>query len=294
MYLDFFNLKEFPFNQCSSTDYYYGFENHQDSMDVLLVGLQVNDGIIKITGDTGTGKSLLCRIFIEKIYKDFYPVYLSNPYITDFELLQAIAAELQISQNDVHQKNTLSKLIHDKALELQKENKKLVLIFDEAQCLSVENLEVIRILSNLEHNNSKLCQIILIGGLELDDKLKSLNHFLQRISFSCKLRPIKQKDLNNYLFHRLTMASKPGKNHGITITPKASKLLYKKTRGIPRLINIVFHKALMLAYSRGENDITKKIISKAIEDTEVINGKSALQKLYILLIKLTMRSARSM
>lgn len=268
MYQDYFNLTEFPFNQYPNVDYYYQLEHHQKSLDVLLVGLQVNDGIIKITGQPGTGKSLLCRLFIEKIADHDYPVYVMNPYFTYPELLELIANKLKITYEPDTQPAQLLKLIHDKTLKLKKKSKRLVLLFDEAQYLSKENLETIQILGNLECEGEKLCQVVLIGGLDLDDKLRASSHLLQRISFSYTLLPIKQKDLNNYIFHRIAKATIPGKEHGITIAPQASRLLYKKTEGIPRLINIVCHKALMLAYSRGEHHLSKELIAKAVIDTE--------------------------
>jgi MSHA biogenesis protein MshM len=268
MYQDFYNLTEFPFNQYPNVDYYYQLEHHQKSLDVLLVGLQVNDGIIKITGQPGTGKSLLCRLFIERIADQNYPVYVMNPYFTYPELLELIASKLKISYEPDTQPAQLLQLIHAKTLKLKKKSKRLVLLFDEAQYLTKENLETIQILGNLDCEGEKLCQIVLIGGLDLDDKLRSSCHLLQRVSFSYTLLPIKQKDLNNYIFHRLAKATIAGKQHGITIAPNASRLLYRKTHGIPRLINIVCHKALMLAYSRSEYNLTKKLISKAIIDTE--------------------------
>lgn len=268
MYQDFYNLSEFPFNQYPNIDYYYQLEHHQKSLDVLLVGLQVNDGIIKITGQPGTGKSLLCRLFIERIADHDYPVYVMNPYFTYPELLELIANKLKISHESDTQPAQLLQLIHNKTLKLKKKSKRLVLLFDEAQYLSKENLETIQVLGNLECDGEKLCQVVLIGGLDLDDKLRASSHLLQRISFSYTLLPIKQKDLNNYIFHRLSKATIAGKKHGISISPQASRFLYKKTEGIPRIINIVCHKALMLAYSRSEHHLTKELIAKAVVDTE--------------------------
>jgi len=279
MYLDFFNLKEFPFNQSANIDYYCKLSNHQESLEVLLLGSQVNDGIIKITGKPGTGKSLLCRLFIKEVFREHQPVYLPNPYISYHELLQTIAEGLKVPKAHELSGTKLSKGIYKRALDLKKENKKVLLIFDEAQALSAENLEAIRILTNIEENNEKLCQIILIGGLELDDKLKKSEHFLQRISFSHKLLPIKLADINDYVFYRISKATKSRKKHGVSITPNASKLLHKKTEGIPRLINLVCHKALMLAYSRGEKVITEEMVSKAISDTEGLQTKSFFQLL---------------
>lgn len=268
MYQDFFNLKDFPFSQHPNTDYYYNFDTHQKSLDVLMVGLQVNDGIIKITGEPGTGKSMLCRLFIEKIADHDIPVYIMNPYFSYVELLEMIAAELKVDAKKANNPSALLKLITNKAQTIRKDGVRLVLLFDEAQYLSKENLEIIQILGNLECGGKKFCQIVLIGSPDLDEKLKSLKHMLQRISFSYRLMPIKPKDLNQYIFHRISKATKSGKKHAITISPKAIKLLYKKTKGIPRLINIVCHKALMLAYSQSERHLDKTLIRKSVMDTD--------------------------
>lgn len=289
MYQEFYQLTEFPFNQYPNIDYYFNLENHQKSLDVLMVGLQVNDGVIKITGQPGTGKSLLCRLFIEKIADHDYPVYVMNPYFTYAELLELIATKLEITFSPNEPPAQLLQLIHKKVLELKKESKKLVLLFDEAQYLSKENLEVIQILGNLECDNEKLCQIVLIGGLDLDEKLRASSHFLQRISFSYTLLPIKATDVDNYIFHRIAKATKPGKKHGITISPQASRFLYKKTKGIPRLINIVCHKALMLAYSQSERHLTKELIAKAVVDTEYTSASNFWQKI----IRTSLKKLRS-
>lgn len=279
MYQDFYNLTEFPFNQYPNVEYYYQLEHHQKSLNVLMVGLQVNDGMIKITGQPGTGKSLLCRLFIEKIADQDYPVYVMNPYFTYPELLDLIASKLKLNYEAGTEPAQLLQLIYAKTLKLKKKAKRLVLLFDEAQYLSKENLETIQILSNLDCDGEKLCQIVLIGGLDLDEKLRSSAHLLQRISFSYTLLPLKEEDLNHYIFHRLAKATVVGKKHGITIAPQASRLLYKKTEGIPRLINIVCHKALMLAYSRSEHHLTKELIKKAIVDTEYTSVPSFWQTL---------------
>ncbi|MDF1757058.1 MAG: AAA family ATPase [Legionellaceae bacterium] len=278
MYQDYFNLSDFPFNQFPNTEYYYSLENHQQSLDVLNVGLQINDGIIKITGQTGTGKSLLCRLFMEKISDNYHPVYLLNPYFTYNELLQTILSELGVEYQESDQNNHLSKQLYDKSLELKQKGKKLVLIFDEAQYISPEGLEVIQILSNFECANEKLCQIILVGGLSLNEKLEGFHHFLQRISFSYTLLPIPKEDIENYILHRLAKATKDNCEHGITFSPKALKVLYKKSRGIPRLVNITCHKALLLAYSLGVKHITKDIMKKAALDTESIVQQSSWKK----------------
>lgn len=275
MYQDFYNLVEFPFNQFPNTDYYFNFENHKQSLDVLNVGLEVNDGIIKIIGRSGTGKSLLCRLFIDKITSNYYPIYIFNPYFGYIELLQNILSNLGGVYSEEDNGSKLSKQLYEKVLELKQQHKKLVLVFDEAQYISNEGLEVIHIISNFECNSEKLCQIILVGGLDLDKRIASSQHLLQRVSFSYTLNPISREDLENYIYHRLNKATFGNQSHGVTFSPKALNFMYKKTQGVPRLINIVCHKSLMLAYSIGVKHITKQIVKKASKDTDSIAVQSS-------------------
>ncbi len=280
MYQDFFNLVEFPFNQFPNTEYYFSLENHRQSLDVLNVGLEVNDGIIKIIGRSGTGKSLLCRFFIDKIPDNYHPIYILNPHFGYIELLQYILLELKIDYTEDDNALKLLKLLYSSVVDLKQKNKKLVLIFDEAQYISKEGLEIIQIISNYEFNHEKLCHIILVGGLDLDNKLADSYHLLQRVSFSYTLKPIAKEELESYIYHRLNKATQGNQNHGITFSPKAFNLLYKKTQGVPRLINIVCHKSLMLAYSLGTKHITKQIIKKASEDTDSIEVESSWMSLF--------------
>lgn len=280
MYQDFFNLKDFPFSQFPSIDYYFNLENHQESLDVLNVGLEVNDGIIKITGRSGTGKSLLCRLFVDKIADCYHPVYILNPYFNFSELLQYILADLQVEFCEDDTTSQLTKALYTKALELKKQGKKLVLLFDESQYISRDGLEAIQIISNFECEGEKLCQIVIVGGLDLDDKLVGFQHFLQRISFSYTLNPMTREDVESYIYHRLAKAANGAVSHGISFTPSALYFLYKKTQGIPRLINIVCHKSLMLAYSLGTRQITKSIVKKAVADTESVAVDPFWKKLF--------------
>jgi MSHA biogenesis protein MshM len=279
MYQDFFNLHDFPFNQFPNKEYYFDLENHKQSLDVLNIGLKVNDGIIKITGKSGTGKSLLCRLFMDKISENYFPIYILNPYFDYKELLQLILTELKVDYSKDDSSGKLSELFYLKVSDLSQNQQKLVLIFDEAQYINKEGLEVIQIFSNCEARNKaqvmqKLCQIILVGGLSLDKNLADCNHLLQRVSFSHTLNPVAKEDLESYIYHRLNKATKGNQNHGVIFSPNALSLLYKTTNGVPRLINIVCHKALMLAYSLGTKHITKKIINQAAKDTDSIQLKS--------------------
>jgi len=273
MYLEYFNLKEYPFNQSLNLECYYNLSSHQEALNVLLVSLKINDGIIKITGAPGTGKTLLCRILLDKLGDDYIPIYLPNPYLSYNELLQTVADEVGITLENGADNAALSKAIFQKCNKIKSSGKRIILIFDEAQGLSNENLESIRILSNLENGRGRLVQIVLIGGLELDRKLTAVasDHFNQRITFSYTLLPMRESDVKGYVMHRLTQVSNaPNKKHNITITPRASRLIHKSTKGLPRLVNLICHKSLMLVYSYGESQITPKTVSKAIKDTTII------------------------
>lgn len=282
MYLDYFKLKEYPFSQALNTNFYYQLQSHQEALDILLVSLRMKDGIIKITGEPGSGKTFLCKLVLEKLGSEFHPIYLPNPYLSYDELMQTISDELNISDVDVNHNIKLSKAIYNRLLEIQEAGKHVVLIFDEAQALSKENLEYIRILSNMENGKTKCLQIVLMGGLELDEKLRDeqFNHLNQRITFSYRLMPIEKEDINGYIQHRLTKAALDEKSFkDVVVTPQASKLLYHSTGGSPRLINTLCHKALMLAYSKGDNKITYRAVSSAINDTHSIRNKVRMKKL---------------
>jgi len=272
MYLDYFKIKEYPFCQTPNINFYYDLPSHQEALNVLLVSLRMQEGIIKITGDTGAGKTLLCHLLLEKLDGTYYPIYLPNPHLTYDDLLECIATELDIKNIYQAKKHQLYKTIQKKLIGLNKEGKHVILIFDEAQALSDETLESIRILSNLETKEKKLIQIVLVGGLELDKKFDgdTLRHFKQRISFTHRLAPIGKENVRRYIMHRLSIAS--FKNTGsISITPSANHLLYKITKGSPRLINILCHKALMFAYGRGDKNITYSAIKSAAHDTDSVD-----------------------
>lgn len=271
MYLDYFKLKEYPFGQTPNINFYYNLPSHQEALNILLVSLRMREGIIKITGDTGAGKTLLCHLLLEKLDDSYHPIYLPNPHLSYDDLLESIATELELDDIYEAKKHQLYKMIQSKLIEMTEAGKHVVLIFDEAQALSNDTLESIRILSNLETTEKKLMQIVLVGGLELDEKFNgdTLRHFKQRVSFTYRIAPVSKENMKDYIMHRLTIASGEEDNN-IHITPSANHLLFKKTKGSPRLINILCHKALMFAYGRGDKVITYSAIKSAANDTDSV------------------------
>jgi MSHA biogenesis protein MshM len=274
MYLEHFQFKEYPFALTPNVDFFVRLTSHQSALNVLLLSLENGEGFIKIIGEVGTGKTLLCRKLLHVLdERGYVTAYIPNPNLETSELYQALARELEISVKVINANNNLLSFINDKLIELYKENKKVVLIVDESQALSDENLEALRLISNLETPSSKLIQIVLFAQPELDQRLKSkkLRQLTQRISFSYYLKSVPAEELKSYLGCRLKAAGL--KNFSEIFSPHAYYLLYKASNGVPRLINLLCHKALLLSYGMGLKKVNGRIMLAAIKDTESVSKK---------------------
>ncbi|GAB4393317.1 MAG: MSHA fimbrial biogenesis protein MshM [Gammaproteobacteria bacterium] len=272
MYLEHFNLQEYPFTITPNTQFYCELPGHKNALNTLLYSLRAGEGLIKITGEVGTGKTLLCRMLLNALdAEDIITAYIPNPSLEPLELYKAIASELALEiLPDVDQSALLSAL-YQRLLEYHQQGKRVVVLIDEAQALPTESLEAIRLLTNLETETTKLLQVALFGQPELDSRLRDnqLRQVKQRISFSYKLPVLNQTELSTYLHHRLAVA---GYTYGSLFTSQARRLLYRSSQGLPRLINILCHKALLAAYGRGEKQVDKKAVKAAIADTEGVNS----------------------
>ncbi|MCD6055345.1 MAG: family ATPase [Gammaproteobacteria bacterium] len=269
MYLEHFKLKEFPFTLTPNTSFFCNLEGHQAVLNMLLVGVGNGEGFIKIIGEVGAGKTLLCRKFLNTLGGDVITAYIPNPDLTPSGIRKALALELGLEIPNRLDQHDLLDLITKKLLELTRSGKRVVLLVDEAQALPNESLEALRLLTNLETESKKLLQVILFAQPELDRRLEepNLRQLKQRILFSHKLKPINRQDLNAYICHRLTMA---GYTRGSLFDKKACDLLYQASQGIPRIINILCHKALMVAYGRGQGGVDPKSMQQAIIDSKEI------------------------
>ena len=269
MYLYHFGIKELPFSLTPNTNFYLGLPSHNEAMQVLLTALKTGEGFIKVTGEVGTGKTLLCRKLLNDIPDAFEVAYLPNPALSPEEIRFALACELGIKGLSKINQQQLSQKIQLKLLELNKKGKAVVLIIDEAQTIPWESFEALRLFTNLETESRKLIQVVLFGQPELDQMLASerLRQLRQRITFSYKLRGLNQDEVAAYVEHRMQKAGHRGKG----IFAKASiKALYKYSGGIPRLVNVLCLKALMLAYGEGRQDIGSKQVKLAAKDTDSI------------------------
>ena len=264
MYEHYYGLSEKPFDLTPDTDFYFQSLTHQQALNVLMVAIKSGDGFIKLTGEVGTGKTLVCRKLLELLDEQYETVYIPNPYMSCDALLKAVAEEMGLL-DEVVDKNYLS-VINGHLIDNAKNQRRTVILLDEAQSLPIESLEAIRLLSNLETEKNKLVHIVLFGQPELDNKLSdhSIRQLKQRIVHACYLQGFDVNVLAEYLEHRLKAA---GYNGPALFSDGAIKCLYRKTKGVPRLVNIISHKALMLAYGSGEFYVSKNQVIAASEDS---------------------------
>jgi len=287
MYLRHFGLREVPFSLTPDTSFFFACSNYQEGLNTLLVAARNGEGFIKITGEVGNGKTLLCRKFLATLNQGkqattligtqdeqahakegqhFVTAYLPNPYLEPRSLLLALADEFRIELDDSVDQHHLLKEITRALLNFAREGKRVLVCLDEAQAMPLESMEVLRLLTNLETEKRKLLQVVLFGQPELNDHLQhhSVRQLRQRISFQYELKGLRQDELERYLRHRLAVAGYVGDT---LFNKRAVAKLHRITGGTPRLINIVAHKALMLAFAEGRQQITSKHIGLAGSDT---------------------------
>ncbi|WP_054543914.1 MSHA fimbrial biogenesis protein MshM [Aeromonas dhakensis] len=269
MYLNHFGLQEAPFGLTPNTGFYYGLPPHEEALQVLNWALAQGEGFIKVTGEVGTGKTLLCRKLLSELGSEERPVrlaWLPNPHLSPAELRIALALELGLPVRDQSELD-LTDRIHRHLISLHRQGSRVVVLIDEAQALPDETLEAIRLFGNLETESSKLLQIVLFGQPELDSRLAKphLRQLRQRIGFSYSLRPLRFDETRAYMEHRLHISGYRG---APLFGGSALRQLWRASRGIPRLINILAQKCLMLAYGQGARQIDGRLVRLAVRDTD--------------------------
>ncbi len=267
MYHQHFGLRQTPFSLTPDTGYFYNYASHREALNTMLVAIKTGEGFIKVTGEVGTGKTLLCRKLLNQLDDNIYTTYIPSPMLTPHELHEELAEELEISFDQNIHPHQLLKLIYTKMVSLRGQGKQIVLLIDEAQAMPLRTLEALRLLTNFETEKCKLLQIVLMGQPELNERLNrvSIRQLKQRITFSYKLSLLDRKNVEGYISHRLKMAGYEGAR---LFSSGAIKLLAKASRGTPRIINILCHKALMSAYGQGVHHIEKRHMHSAVVDSE--------------------------
>jgi MSHA biogenesis protein MshM len=266
MYTGHFGLREPPFGITPDTSFFFGCRSYQEALNTLLIAAQNGEGFIKITGEVGTGKTLLCRKFMATLDASFYTAYIPNPALEPRALIMALAEELEIVLEPGIEQHQLIKQINLRLLDLAREDRRVLLCIDEAQAMPVESLEALRLLTNLETEKRKLLQIVMFGQPELDRKLEinEIRQLKQRITFQYRLSPLDRDELQFYLSHRLSVAGYAG---GRLFGLGAVRALHRASSGYPRLVNILGHKALMLAYGEGRQQVGTLHVQAAAGDT---------------------------
>jgi len=264
-----FGLHEMPFTITPDTGFFFAHPRHQEALNTLLIAVRLGEGFMKVTGEVGTGKTLICRKLLTALDADPQVVtaYIPNPYLTPRALLGAIADELGVAQSQEQDTHTLLKTLTTTLMNVHASGRRVVLCLDEAQAMPQETLEALRLLSNLETEKRKLLQVVLFGQPELDVKLAqpSIRQLLQRITFSCRLLPLGMRDVRYYISHRLSIAGHRG---GRVFSGPALRFLYRASGGIPRMVNILSHKAMLAAFGEGQRVVVHRHVRHAVRDTE--------------------------
>jgi type II secretory pathway predicted ATPase ExeA len=274
MYEKFYHLKENPFNVTSDPVFFYSSSNHTDALYHLTYGIEQRKGILLITGEVGTGKTTLCRTLLQRyrshLENNVKTALILNPSFSDQQLLRLILKDFGI-QGNFENKFDLINALNQFLIEETGNGHNIVLIIDEAQNLGVEQLEQIRLLSNLETEKEKLLQIILMGQPELCEKLElfSLRQLNQRIAVRYHLLPLKRDEIEKYIRHRLKIASSKSSKNNVRFTHKAMDTIYEGCKGTPRMINILCDRALLAGYTLGTVTIDKDIIRRCIKEVAI-------------------------
>lgn len=272
MYLEHFGLREYPFSLTPDTQFFFEYGHYRDALDTLLVALRTGEGFIKVTGEVGTGKTLLCRKLLNALEgSEFHTAYIPNPQLSPAALNLAVAEELGLHLARNLGQHRVLKEITARLIQLHAEGRRVVLLIDEAQAMPQDTLEALRLLTNLETEKRKLLQVVLLGQPELDERLeqRAIRQLRQRITFSYTLPPIDRQGMEAYVTHRLVVAGSSG---GVRFDKGALVTLYRASRGIPRLINILAHKALMASFGQGLHAVERRHVELAADDTEDVRS----------------------
>ena len=266
MYLEHFGLREAPFRITPHTEFFFAGANRGATLEALIYAITHDEGIVKVSGEVGSGKTMLCRMLLEKLPPDVETVYLANPSLSAADIHHAIADELQASLPDSRAHQRL-RALQDRLLEIYASDRKVVVMIDEAHAMPPETLEEIRLLSNLESNKHKLLHIVLFGQPELDERLSKsdMRQLKERITHNFALEPLRRNDISDYLMFRIRAAGYRGPD---LFSPAAIQLISKASEGLTRRINILADKALLSAFSENKHQIDRRQIKAAIRDAQ--------------------------
>ncbi len=266
MYLDYYGLTEAPFDITPNPRFLFYSPKHREAFNHLLFGIRERKGFIQLTGEVGAGKTTLCRAMLEQLSGHYATALILNPVMTAGELVKAIAIEYGLPVNGLDRLDTLA-VINQFLLQQVERGQDTVLIIDEAQDLTDDMLEQVRLLSNLETDSRKLLQIVLLGQPELRARLNQhrLRQLRQRITVRYHLLPLSREEVSQYVQHRLHCS---GANGNPAFTGPALWRVHRYSQGIPRLVNAVCDKALLAGFVHQSEEISFRIVGQAIRELE--------------------------
>ena len=267
MYREHFGLNESPFRITPHTDFFFDGANRGATLDALVYAITHDEGIVKVSGEVGSGKTMLCRVLMERLPENVTIIYLANPSLSRDDILFAIADELSLDISESARTSAVMRALHDHLIESYGEGRQVVVLVDEAHAMPVDTLEEIRLLSNLESKRAKLLQLVLFGQPELNDVLArpDMRQLKERITHNFSLDPLVRDDITQYLDFRMRAAGYRGPS---VFTSSALKMIAQSSLGLTRRINILADKALLAAFSSGSHQIGPNEVKAAIRDCE--------------------------
>lgn len=271
MYEQHFGFDKRPFSLSPDTSLFVNLTDHDQCFSLLVHVLETGEGFLKVVGEVGTGKTILCRKLLRHLdtekSDEFHSVYIPNPILSPIGLYRAVGQELDLELDQQNDNDTLLHHITQKILSLAESDKGVVIVVDEAQSLPAETLEALRLITNLETEERKLVQVILFGQTELDALLNQdrFRQLRQRITFSHYLQSLSGNETQQYVDYRL---SQSGYNGPPLFTKNAISFLHKASAGVPRMINVLAHKSMMAAYSDQSSTVEPTHVQRATRDSK--------------------------
>jgi len=277
MYLRHFSLREAPFSITPDAAFFYPHEGAQSALNTLLVALRGGEGFLKIVGEVGCGKTVLCRQLLRTLQAECVTAYIPNPDLGPRDLLLALAQELGLKLPASATRHRLLDGLQACLVSHAAGGRQVVVVIDEAQAIPVRTVESLRLLSNLETEKRKLLQIVLLGQPELDRKLArpEIRQLLQRITFSDRLGPMAPERVGPYLRHRLQVAARDARTPLEVFQAPAVQMLARSSQGVPRLVNVLAHKCLMLAFGENRHHVTQADVHLAAKDSAAVDQAAA-------------------
>jgi type II secretory pathway predicted ATPase ExeA len=277
MYLDHFGLSEPPFRITPHTEFFFAGANRGATLDALVYAIVHDEGIVKVSGEVGSGKTMLCRVLIERLPANVVTLYLANPSLSRDDILFSIADELELRLPDDTRMSAVVRTLQTRLIEIYSQGRQIVVLIDEAHAMPRETLEEIRLLSNLETSQHKLLQLVLFGQPELDDVLAQPNmrQLKERITQNFCLEPLRRDDISQYLDFRMRTAGYRGPN---VFAPAAIRRIADASQGLTRRVNILADKSLLAAYAENSHEVTPKQVDAAVRDADYGSPKGPLRR----------------